>query len=170
MFIVTAKINRSKLLAACLFTVALLSGVFVLLFHPAGESDAFHTSLAIDSNEARLEYLAQYGWKLTETPLAEETILVPEDVETSCSAYCALLSEEGFHLAQYAGKEIQRYTYEVLNYPTGETNVQANLLIYEGTVIGGDICTTALDGWMHGLKLPETAPSPSQTAESTTSA
>ncbi|MBQ1351442.1 MAG: DUF4830 domain-containing protein, partial [Oscillospiraceae bacterium] len=108
----------------------------------------------------RLEYLMQYGWKLAETPLAAETILVPENVETSCASYCALQAAQGFHLGPYAGKEIERYTYEVLNYPTGETGVQANLLIFEGTVIGGDVCTAALDGWMHGLEMPESAPAP----------
>ncbi len=155
MFIITAKVNRGKILAALLFAVAFLSGLFVLLLRPGLEGTSFHTSSSISSNEARIEYLSQYGWEVSTQPMAEETILVPDDVETSCASYCALQKEQGFDLSPYAGKEISRYTYEVLNYPTGEANVQVNLLIYGGKVIGGDVCTASLDGWMHGLDMPE---------------
>ena len=32
--------------------------------------------------------------------------------------------------------------------------VQANILVYEGAVIGGDICSTELDGFMQGFDFP----------------
>lgn len=158
MFIITAKLNRGKVSAALLFAVAFLCGLLVLLLRPGLDHDAFRASSSMDNNEARIEYLSQYGWEVTAKPLAEETILVPDDLEASCGSYCTLQKEQGFDLAQYIGKKISRYTYEVINYPTGEDHVQANLLIYEGKVIGGDVCTTALDGWMHGLDMPETGP------------
>ncbi|MGI6498906.1 MAG: DUF4830 domain-containing protein [Oscillospiraceae bacterium] len=158
MFIVTAKINRGKVLAALLFAVVFLSGLFVLLLRPGLDHETFRTSATMDNNETRIEYLSQYGWEVNPKPLAEETILVPQDLETSCASYCALQRGQGFDLAQYAGKQIARYTYEIKNYPTGEAHVQANLLVYGGKVIGGDVCTTALDGWMHGLDMPETGP------------
>ena len=46
------------------------------------------------------------------------------------------------------------YTYEITNYPTGETGILANLLIYKNTVIGGEVLSPQLDGFLHGLAMP----------------
>lgn len=43
------------------------------------------------------------------------------------------------------------------NYPGYEGadgTVQANILVYEGAVIGGDVCSTELDGFMQGFDFP----------------
>ena len=46
------------------------------------------------------------------------------------------------------------YTFEVVNYPTGETGVLADVLLREGQVIGGDIRTSDLNGFLHSLNRP----------------
>ena len=66
-----------------------------------------------------------------------------------------LQRQQGFDLERYAGKRAKRYTYEILNYPSGETGVQANLLLYKTTVIGGEVLSPRLDGFLHGLSMPE---------------
>ena len=48
-------------------------------------------------------------------------------------------------------KRIRRYTYEVTNYPTGESGVQANLMLYRTTVVGGEVLSPRMDGFVHGL-------------------
>lgn len=45
-------------------------------------------------------------------------------------------------------------TYEISNYPTGETGVQAGLLIYKNTVVGGEVLSSQLGGFIHGLAMP----------------
>ena len=55
---------------------------------------------------------------------------------------------------EYKGKRVKRYTYEVTNYPGQASGVRANLLVDGGMVIGGDICSLTLDGFMHGFALP----------------
>jgi len=57
-------------------------------------------------------------------------------------------------LTKCAGKRVKRYTYEITNYPTGESGVQANLLIYKNTVVGGEVLSAQLDGFLHGLTMP----------------
>ena len=37
---------------------------------------------------------------------------------------------------------------------TGESGIQAGLLIYKNTVIGGDVLSAQLGGFIHGLKMP----------------
>ena len=41
--------------------------------------------------------------------------------------------------------------YVITNYPEYEGKVFANVFIYRGRVIGGDICTEAKDGFIHGF-------------------
>ena len=57
-------------------------------------------------------------------------------------------------MKKYAGKRLKRYTYEITNYPTGESGVQVNLLIYKNTVVGGEVLSAQLDGFLHGLTPP----------------
>jgi len=47
--------------------------------------------------------------------------------------------------------EAMRYTYEILNYPTGDKGIVADIIIYRNSVIAGDVQSTALNGFMHGL-------------------
>ena len=44
------------------------------------------------------------------------------------------------------------YRYRVKNYPSGEENVIAQIIVLNYQVIGGDVHSSALDGFMHGLK------------------
>ena len=44
-----------------------------------------------------------------------------------------------------------RYTYKITNYGEGEDTVYANILVYRDKVIGGDICSANVDGFIHGF-------------------
>ena len=106
------------------------------------------------SNEDRVAYLQSYGWEVSAEPLATEELLIPKEMDASYDDYLALQSGQGFDLSKYAGKRVKRYTYEITNYPTGETGILANLLIYKNTVIGGEVLSPQLDGFLHGLAMP----------------
>ena len=45
-----------------------------------------------------------------------------------------------------------RYTYEVTNYEDYDGVVYANLIVYRGRVIGGDICSADVTGFIHGFE------------------
>ena len=83
-----------------------------------------------------------------------EELIIPEEFDDTYTQYLALQSGQGFDLTQYSGKRVKRYTYEITNYPTGESGVQAGLLIYKNTVIGGDVLSSQLGGFIHGLEMP----------------
>ncbi|MEG1879613.1 MAG: DUF4830 domain-containing protein, partial [Pseudoflavonifractor sp.] len=55
----------------------------------------------------------------------------------------------------YRGKRVKRFAYAITNYPTGETDVQAGLLVYKNKVIGGEILSGQAGGFLHGLSMPE---------------
>ena len=65
--------------------------------------------------------------------------------------YNDLQKSQGFDLEEYAGKTVERYTFRLNNYPEVKSEVFANVLVFNGKIIGGDICTAALDGFMQGF-------------------
>lgn len=158
MLIVTAKIPRRKLAFGVALTALACCCVLALNL---GSGDSWETAAAtvpnpkgVKSNEDRVEYLQSYGWEVTEEPLATQELLIPEEMDESYDEYLALQSGQGFDLTKYAGKRVKRYTYEITNYPTGEAGVQADLLIYKNTVVGGEVLSPQLDGFLHGLAMP----------------
>lgn len=83
-----------------------------------------------------------------------EELIIPEQFDETYSQYLELQASQGFDLTDYCGKRVKRYTYEITNYPTGESGIQAGLLVYKSTVIGGDVLSAQLGGFIHGLEMP----------------
>lgn len=158
MLIVTAKLPKRKLTLGVAAAALLCCCAIALNFGQwAGRevsASALPSPKGVRSNQDRIDYLSAYGWQVSEEPLATQELLIPEEMDDSYTEYLALQNGQGFDLQKYAGKRVKRYTYEVLNYPTGETGVQANLLICKNTVIGGEVLSPQLDGFLHGLAMP----------------
>lgn len=159
MLIVTAKLPRRKLAlwalaAAALCCCALLVNVDALRAHRDVETTAAVSPKGIKTNEDRVAFLSEYGWQVKTEPLATQELIIPQEFDESYTEYLTLQSEQGFDLARYAGKRVKRYTYEITNYPTGEKGVQVNVLVYKNTVVGGEVLSAQLDGFLHGLIMP----------------
>ena len=58
---------------------------------------------------------------------------------------------QGLDLSDYKRKSVTRYTYLITNYPNYEGKVYANLLIYKDRVVGGDVCSADVNGFIHGF-------------------
>lgn len=156
MLIITAKFPRRKIaagLAAAALVCCCAVGVRTLGIPTLGNLTARDTK-SVRSNQDRIDYLASYGWEVAEQPLATQELLIPEQLDDSYTEYLQLQSQQGFDLSACAGKRLKRYTYEILNYPTGERGVQANLLICKNRVVGGEVLSSRLDGFLHGLSMP----------------
>ena len=157
MLIVTAKVPRRKLAVSVAAAALLCCAALVTTLVPpaARQTSAVGPDIKkVKTNENRVAYLEHYGWKVSEEPSATEELQIPEVFDESYAEYLALQSSQGFDLKQYAGKRAKRYSYEIFNYPTGESGVIANLLIYKNTVIGGEVLSPRLDGFLHGLSMP----------------
>ncbi len=158
MIIITAKLPKlnfsSAVVAATVATSALL--VFGISKEPyetaMQQETAIEVSTSLKTHAQRSAYLAQWGWEVEEEPLFAQTLLIPERLDSSYEEYMNLQTDQGFpSLQQFAGKEVERFTYQILNYPTGEEGVQVNLLLYQGEVIGGEVLSAQVDGFVHGL-------------------
>ena len=157
MLIVTAKMPKRKLTLGVAAAALLCCCAIALNFGQAVQevsASNLPNPKGVKSNQDRMEYLSAYGWEVAEDPIATQELLIPEEMDGSYDEYLTLQSGQGFELKKYAGKRVKRYTYEVLNYPTGESGVQANLLVCKNTVVGGEVLSPRLDGFLHGLAMP----------------
>lgn len=158
MLIVTAKMPKRKLSLGVAVAALLCCCAIALNFGQAIGREASASALpspkGVRSNQDRVDYLSAYGWEVSQEPTATQELLIPQEMDDSYTEYLALQNGQGFDLQKYAGKRVKRYTYEIFNYPTGETGVQANLLICKNTVVGGEVLSPRLDGFLHGLAMP----------------
>lgn len=129
---------------------------------PAANDGAI--SLKAGNAEERLAFISQFGWDVQEDPLEVAEVIIPSQFDAVYKKYNEIQINQNMDLSLYCGKRVKRWTYAVRNYPGYETQadvVQISLLIYEGLVIGGDVCSTELNGFMHGFDFP----APQSTAE-----
>lgn len=110
------------------------------------------TGSGLTTTEKRVEFLASLGWEVDASSETAKEIVLPETLGGVLAEYNELQKQQGYDLSQYCGEVCESYTYVLTSYPSGETGVIAQLFIYKGRVIGGDIHSAALGGFMHGLK------------------
>jgi len=108
----------------------------------------------VRSEEERVAFLSQFGWEVQSPATESTTVTVPAEFDKIFAAYNELQRAQGLDLSPYGGRVVERYTYTVTNYEGYEGDVLANLLIFRGRVIGGDICAAAQNGFLHGFEKP----------------
>ena len=136
----TAKVNRRKV-SLVLAAAVLLGAVTVaasLFWGGGAQAAASMSPRGVKTDEDRVAYLSGWGWQVAPETVSAEELQMPEDFGEEYAQYLELQAAQGFDLTKYAGKRIKRYTYEVLNHPTG-TGVTAHLLLYKNTVVGGEL-------------------------------
>lgn len=161
MFIITKKVHRGRLAVSAILlvlTIAVLgAGLGLTQNIQAAEAAAQLQQpdpTGIKSDQDRVAYLESFGWLVADEPASVEEILIPETFDASYDEYLALQAEQGFDLTQYSGKTVKRYTYQVKNYPGLQEHIWASLLVYQKTIIGGEIYCSQGDGFTQGLEYP----------------
>ena len=169
MFVLTAKLSKTKLIAAGLI---LLAAVLLIVILAISKNDTAPSLPDGGTNDQRLAYLATYGWSVNAMPTESQKVKIPDTADNAVFArYNDLQKSQGFDLTDYAGKDVMRYVYEVLNYPDATQKVYASVLVFEGYIIGGDITDTAVDGLIHGFCAPTSkSPKKAEQTETTTEA
>lgn len=93
-------------------------------------------------------FLTSLGYEFSEN-FTEKIFTIPYEFDMVYNNYNELQKEVGFDLSLYKGRECVMYTYEIHNHPFGDCN--ANIIVYKGDIIGGDISSVNLDGFMTPL-------------------
>ena len=155
MFIFTAKLNRKRAIAIIIALAIILCAA--ILFAGLRDKNSSNpvtkivSTAGIKTNDDRVNYLQSFGWKVKAEPVDEQEIVIPREFSDVYKNYSVLQKKQGFELAKYGGMEAKRYTYSVLNHPSGESGIVADIIVYRNNIIAGDVQSVAIDGFMHGL-------------------
>lgn len=161
MFVYTCRAGTIRFFAVIVLAVAALAAlvIFVPAYQPvsagADSSDeAVRISYdRIKTNEDRVKFLSQFGYEVSEDPLETVEITLPEKFDKVYAGYNELQKAQGLDLSKYRRKTVMRYTYEVKNYDGYNCGrVLANVIVYRGRVIGGDVCSADPQGFVHGFE------------------
>ena len=151
MMFMTAKVDIKKTLIALAAAVGLIIGMIFLF----GGNDAAPTAATgMSGNDARVQFLKNFGWEVAQSPVESGQVRIPEKSTAVYDRYNALQKTQGYDLSQYAGKIVMRYVYKITNFPGATDPVHATLLVYKNEVIGGDVTDTCPNGQVRTFKMP----------------
>lgn len=154
MLAVSIRSGKRKLFVAlaAVLLVATLALVFTKAVGPAEASNGSGTKFSVDAEtpEKRVAFFNQFGWQVKPEPVGKKEVVIPQTFDDVYTNYNNVQLEQGLNLKKYAGKACTQWVYEITNYPE-ETSVRGTILVLDGKVIGGDLSTPALDGFMTGF-------------------
>ncbi|MDR0883486.1 MAG: DUF4830 domain-containing protein [Oscillospiraceae bacterium] len=157
MFVYSVKASQIKL-GALVLAVVVAAGTLLFISHKEKPvNDDGGIKLAAASAAERKAFLSQFGWEFDEEPVEVSEVLIPEDFDDVYTNYNAVQQEQNMDLFPLRGKRVKRWTYNVTNYPGYESKpgtVQANLLVHDGVVVGGDVCSLEPKGFLQGFAFP----------------
>lgn len=154
MMFMTAKIDLKKVLAVVGIIAAVIVAIVVLF---GGSDSAATATTGVSNNDARVQFLKDFGWDVAASPVESSQVKIPEATTEVFDRYNLLQKSQGYDLTAYAGKTVMRFVYKINNYPASTEPVYATVLIYKNQVIGGDVTNTAANGQIHGFKMPESS-------------
>lgn len=160
MFIYSFRASTLKFLGIISLTLAAL--IAIIAFVPiyaeglgntaavGGETEISYEN--VKSSADAVKFLSQFGWTVDGGRAEAEKVTVPEEFDKVFAAYNEIQRAQGLDLSKLKRKELTRYTFEVTNYSNYEGKVYANVLVYRGRVVGGDICSADVSGFVHGFE------------------
>ena len=151
MFIKTFKVKKPTV-----FGVAVIIAVICLLVAVGLTAYRFTrpTIYEMKTEKQRQEFISEMGWEVPDEFDECKATVIPEEWNDVYDNYNNLQKEQGFDLSKFKGKTVDIYTYKVKNYPNYEDSdcIKCTLIVYDGQLIGGDVCSVELDGFMQGLR------------------
>lgn len=157
MFVYSVKAGTLKFVGVvCLALVAMIT---LIAFVPATEQTVdtgADTSRTLEYEGIRgadevADFLSQFGWQVKAEPCEVKEVVIPSEFDRIFLGYNEIQKQQGLDLSKYRRKTATRYTMEVTNYGEYDGKVYANVIVYRDRVIGGDICSADVSGFMHGF-------------------
>ena len=132
------------LLAAVIIVTAVAAFIFVCR---ADEPDG-------GSQEKIIAFLSENGYTVS-NPVTKE-ITIPSKFSDVYTSYNTIQKEQGFDLSRHKGKNAVLYTFTVIGYINEngqpENNIEAHVIVCDGKIVGADVSSAKLDGFMKGVR------------------
>lgn len=157
MFVVSLSSKKIKkvLLPLLCFVFAVSAVVLFRCFSTTADKTSEVESVGknITDSSQILTFISTFGWEVDEEPDEVREVIIPAEFDDVYNNYNAIQLKQGYDLQKYAGERVKRWTYTIKNYPeyVDQECIKINILVYKGEVIGGDVCSVRLDGFMHGF-------------------
>lgn len=158
MFVYSLRAGTIKLIGVLcvaltvLITLIAFVPTYTLSTQASADTEVSYSYDKVKSAEDAAGFLSQFGWAVDTAPIETKTVTIPAEFDKIFSAYNEMQKEQGLDLSKYKRKEVTRYTFSVTNYEGFEGQVYANVLVYRNRVIGGDICSADVTGFVHGFE------------------
>jgi len=120
----------------------------------AGEQEVSYSYDKVKDVSGVASFLSQFGWTVDGATAESQKVTIPKEFDKIFAAYNEIQKVQGLDLSKFKNKELTRYTVEVTNYQGYEGKVYANVLVYRNKVVGGDICSADVTGFVHGFEKP----------------
>lgn len=158
MFIYSVRAGTLKFVGA--ICVALVAMITLIAFLPGTNNAVVDTGATTQSVKYEkvkdaadvASFLSQFGWQVKAEPIEVKEVVIPSEFDRIFTNYNEIQKQQGLDLTRYKRKTATRYTMEITNYGDYEGKVYANVIVYHNRVIGGDICSADVSGFMHGFE------------------
>ncbi|MBQ6815658.1 MAG: DUF4830 domain-containing protein [Clostridia bacterium] len=135
-------ITNKKLL--CVFLIVVL--LFVILVEFLSCESGAGVIPGADNN-SRINFIKSLGVTVSEEVFEQKEITIPQQFNKVYENYNNTQIKAGFNLKNHLGKNAVLYRY-VVNSPKELNNAFVNIIVLDGEIIGGDISSVELDGYM----------------------
>ena len=155
MFVYSVKPRQIKFAFLIVFIVMTVLSLFILSQDSQQTGKGNEMNVNASGHSERMAFISQFGWQVDEEPVEVMEIIIPEEFDDTYIAYNEIQKQQGFDLSLYMGNRLKRWSYVVRNYEGYENKdcIRVNLLIHDNVVVGGDVCSVELDGFMHGFEM-----------------
>lgn len=150
------KMLTLKLKPKTIFGIILAAtGVVVILLtfvsNHLQKSQSVSAVISASTDRERRDYLEGFGWELGEECETKE-LTIPTEWNEIYTDYNEVQINQGFDLTEHKGQKVMLYTYTIKNYEGASEGIVADMLVFDGTLIGGDVCSTSAEnGFLVGF-------------------
>lgn len=144
--------------ATIIFAVILFAVIFAVF------------SIDNSTNIMIVDYARNMGWIINPSPAEISHLTIPNEFDEVYETYNSIQKKSGFNLEDFRGKRVTRYTYQVQNHESSDTQrVYMGVIVYESRIIAADISSTDMEGFLHGIcetsKIKTASSAPSATSK-----
>ena len=141
-YIIFTRKGMVSLLAATIAIILICCEVFA----------ASNTDVDAQTNSDRITFIENLEYELLSNEPSVKTVTIPESFSDVYKDYNDLQRIAGYDLSAYKGCEVTIYTYSILPPESYSGECVFNMIVYNDRVIGGDVSSPSLGGFMLPVK------------------
>ena len=159
MFVLSFSTKKTKKIALIISFFIGFVAVFSVVLHRCynGNLRSKNENMIVNNSAMDLSdilvFISNFGYSVKEEPDEVREIIIPVEFNDVYENYNQIQLNQGYDLRDFSGRRVKRWTFTIVDYPGYENKeyIKINVLVCDGKVIGGDVCSVKLDGFMHGF-------------------